>query len=255
MTLFELDNYFNSFLQKENFASDISLNGIQIQNEKPDEKQIKKIAFAVDACEETAVLASKNGADVLFVHHGLFWGHCQTVTGSHYKRIGAFIKNDLALCAYHIPLDANNPYGNNWGLAKRVGLQNAESFGTWRGMVLGVKGELPEDLSVDELAQKVLRPGVAPKAVIKTGKDKIKTVGIISGGASEDVEDAVKEGLDCYITGEFAHEQFHFAKEMGINVIAGGHYETETVGVMQVMEKVQKELGIECIFVEVPTNL
>ena len=255
MTLVEINNWFNTFLKKEDFPSDISLNGIQIQNSEPESKQIKKIAFAVDACEETAKKAAEAGADLLFVHHGLFWGGCQTITGSFYKRISTFIKNDLALCAYHIPLDANNPYGNNWGLAARLGLRNCESFGTWRGMVLGVKGELSEELTINELAERVLRKGVTPRSVLSLGKEKIKTVGIISGGASDDVADAIEQGLDCYITGEFAHEDYHLAREMGINVIGGGHYETETVGVSLVMEKVEKELGIECIFVDVPTNL
>lgn len=255
MTLVEINNWFNSFLKKEDFPSDISLNGIQIENSEPESKQIKKIAFAVDACEETAKKAAEAGAHLLFVHHGLFWGGCQTITGSFYKRISTFIKNDLALCAYHIPLDANNPYGNNWGLAARLGLRNCESFGTWRGMVLGVKGELSEELTINELAERVLRKGVTPRSVLSLGKEKIKTVGIISGGASDDVADAIEQGLDCYITGEFAHEDYHLAREMGINVIGGGHYETETVGVSLVMEKVEKELGIECIFVDVPTNL
>lgn len=255
MTLIELNDYFNSFLKKEDFAQDISLNGIQIENSDPNGKQIKKVAFAVDACLETAQKAAKAGADVLFVHHGLFWGRCQTVTGSFYKRISAFIKNDLALCAYHIPLDANNPYGNNWGMANRIGLKNCQSFGQWRGMTLGVYGELEEELTIDQLAKKALREGAKPNAIIPLGKEKIKTVGIISGGASEDVSDAVELNLDCYITGEYCHEDYHFAKEMGINVIAGGHYETETVGVSLIKEKVEKELGLETVFVESPTNL
>ena len=255
MTLIEFDNYINAFLCKEDFASDISLNGIQIQNSDPNGKQIKKVAFAVDACEATAKAAAEQDADVLFVHHGLFWGHCQTITGSFYKRVSTFIKNDLALCAYHIPLDANNPYGNNFGLAAKLGLVNCGQFGSWRGMILGVKGELPAECSVEELAAKLMRPGKEPRAVLSFGKAKIKTVGIISGGASEDVEDAVAHGLDCYITGEFAHEDFHFAQEMGINVIAGGHYETETMGVSLVMQKVQSELGLECVFIDEPTGL
>lgn len=255
MNLIEINDWFNSFLKCENYMSDISLNGIQIQNSKPEEKQIKKIAFAVDACEETARKAVEAGADLLFVHHGLFWGHCQTITGAFYKRVSTFINNDLALCAYHIPLDANNPYGNNWGLSARLGLKNCEIFGTWRGMVIGVKGELEAPLTVKELGEKVLRNGVSPRTVLAFGKEKIKTVGIISGGASEDVATAIDQKLDCYITGEFNHEDYHIAREMGINVIGGGHYETETVGVTLVKEKVEKELGIECVFVDVPTNL
>ena len=255
MTLFEFDNYINSFLKRENFDNDIAINGIQIQNSDPEKKEIKKVAFAVDACEATAKAAAQAGADILFVHHGLFWGHCQPLTGSFYKRIQSFIKNDLALCAYHIPLDANNPYGNNYGLAARLGLTDCLPFGTWRGMTLGVKGNLPKPLTVEEIAQKVLGDGKKPLTVLPFGNKEIHTVGIISGGAGEDVADAVEEKLDCYITGAYEHEDYHFAREMGINVIAGGHYETETVGVSLVMKKVEQELGLECVFIDEPTGL
>ncbi len=255
MTLNQLDEYFNSFLKKEDYANDVSLNGIQIQNSGPDCKEIKKVAFAVDACEQTAKKACELGADVLFVHHGLLWGGCQRLTGSFYKRISTFINNDLALCAYHIPLDANNPYGNNYGLAKRLGLVNLKPFGDWRGMQIGVKGELESELKIDEIAKKVLRQDYKPVCVLNFGKDKIKTVGIISGGAGDDVDQAVQEGLDLYITGEFPHEMYHYSKEMNINVIAGGHYETETVGVNLVKAKVEKELGLETVFIDIPTGL
>ena len=255
MNLLEFDEYLNSFLKKEDFEADISLNGIQIQNKNPESKQIKKVAFAVDACETTAKIAAQNGADVLVVHHGLFWGHCQTITGSFYKRISTFINNDLALIGYHIPLDANNPYGNNYGAAIKLGLENLEPFGKWRGMVLGVKGELKNPLTIEQLAQKIMRPGKSPNKIIKLGKNQIKTVGIISGGASDDIVYAVQEGLDCYITGEFAHEDYHFAEEMSINVIAAGHYESEIVGVSLLMKKIQTETSLECFFIDEPTGL
>ena len=255
MTLFEIDEYFNSFLHRELFSGDISLNGIQIQNSAPSKKQIKKVAFAVDACEATANQAAAAGADLLFVHHGIFWGHCQAITGSQYSRIAAFLKNDLALCAYHLPLDANNPYGNNYGLAHQLGMNNLEDFGEWRGMTAGVKGVLPKPLSISELSKKVMRPGKKPMITLAFGKKKISTVGIISGGGSEDIETAVAQNLDCFITGEFKHEQFHYAKEMGINVIGGGHYETETVGVNLVMEKLKADTGLDCFFIDIPTQL
>ncbi|MCQ2573241.1 MAG: Nif3-like dinuclear metal center hexameric protein [Treponema sp.] len=255
MTVSELEKYFNAFLNPENFEADPSMNGLQIQNSDPESKQIKKIAFAVDACEETARRAAELNCDALFVHHGLFWGHSEKITGSVYKRISTFIKNDLALFAYHAPLDANNPYGNNYGLASRIGLQNTEVFGYWRGMPMGVKGILPVPMTINDLAEKTLRDGKKPNTILPFGKEKISTVGIISGGGSEDVETAVAEELDCFITGEFAHEQFHYAKENKINVIGGGHYETETVGVSLVMKKVADDLGIETVFIESETGL
>jgi len=255
VTLNELNNYFNAFLKKEDFSRDPSLNGIQIQNSEPDCKQIKKVAFAVDACEATAKIAAEQGADVLFVHHGLFWGGCQTITGSFYKRISAFINNDLALIAYHLPLDANVPCGNNAGLAARIGLTAVETFGEWRGMAIGLKGVLPQPLTAEQLAQKVLADGEEPLAVLPFGKKEIRTVGIVSGGATEDVEQAVAHGLDAYITGETSHQLYHYVKECGINMICGGHYQTETLGVNLVKQKLEKETGLECIFIDLPTKL
>lgn len=255
MTLNQLDEYLNSLLQKEAFSTDPSKNGIQIQNSEPDKKEIKKIAYAVDACEETALKAVEAGADVLVVHHGILWGQCSRITDSFYKRISTFIKNDLALIAYHLPLDANNLVGNNYGMAFRLGMKNLEPFGKWHGMTLGVKGELPVELTIEELGNKVLREGKNPDIVLKFGKEKIKTVGIISGGAGDDVNQAIEEGLDAFITGNFPHEQYHYAKEMGINVIGGGHYETEVFGVNLLEKKIKEEKGVPGIFIDIPTLL
>ena len=255
MNLFELDDYFNSFLKKENFMGDPSLNGIQIQNSAPSEKQITKVAFAVDACLETAAEAAKLGAEVLFVHHGLFWGSCNVLVGSHYERIHSFLKNDIALIAYHIPLDAHEKVGNNFGLASKLGLKKCTPFGKWHGMTLGVKGEFRIPVTMKELVQCARRENATPFAVLPFGKQLIKTVGIISGGASHDVTQAIEANLDAYITGEFKHEDFHLAKESKINVLAGGHYETETVGVNLVREKLQKEKGVQTFFIDIPTKL
>lgn len=255
MNLYELDAYFNSFLHKEDFSSDISLNGIQIENSAPETKEIKKVAFAVDACESTALRAAQAGADVLFVHHGLFWGRCQTITGTHYKRIAAFLKNDIALCAYHIPLDANAEVGNNFGIARRMGLLDVQPFGKWRGMTLGACGTLPKAVSVDELARILFPEGEKPSHILPFGKKEIKKVAVISGGAGDDFDQAVQIGADAYVTGEVGHEEFHAIEESGINVIAGGHYQTETVGVKLVQAKLEKEKGLETIFIDIPTGL
>lgn len=255
MTLKELNRYFNSFLHKEDYDSDISLNGIQIANSSPDEKQITKVAFAVDACRETARKASEAGAQVLFVHHGLFWGHCETITGIHYQRVAEFIKNDLALIAYHIPLDANEFVGNNFGIAKRIGLEKVRPFGKWRGMTLGAIGELSQECTIDELAKKLFPDGEKPANIFPFGKKLIKKVAVISGGAGDDFDQAVKIGADAYITGEVGHEEYHAIEESQINVIAGGHYNTETVGVRLVQKRLEEDKGIETVFIDIPTGL
>lgn len=255
MTLEELDAYFRRFLKIEDYPADPSRNGIQIQNSNPAGKQIEKIAFAVDACEETAEAAAGAGAGMLFVHHGLFWGGCETLTDSFYRRVAPFLKNDIALYACHIPLDANNPCGNNYGLAARISLSKMEPFGEWRGMSVGVKGILKKPLSAGELAEKILNPGERPLHVLPFGKKEIRSVGIISGGAGDDVSQAVAAGLDAYVTGEVGHELFHYIKESEITVIAGGHYQTETVGVNLVREKIAAEKNIETVFLDVPTGM
>lgn len=255
MTLNELDCYFRSFLKIENFPADPSMNGVQIANAQPAAKPIKKAAFAIDACEATALAAAAKGADLLFVHHGLFWGRSERITGHVYKRTAPFIKNDIALYACHIPLDANNPYGNNYGLAARLALSNLEPFGEWKNMKIGVKGALAHPLSIEELTAQVLNPNEKPNQVLAFGKKDIRTVGIISGGAGAEVTQAAAEGLDAYVTGEISHELFHLIKELEINVIAGGHYQTETVGVRLIMEKLRRETDIDTIFIDLPTGM
>ena len=255
MTLVELCHYFNSFLHIEDFVGDPSLNGLQVQNQLPKEKQITKVAFAVDACQETIDKAIAEKADLLFVHHGLFWGDCVPLTNNHYDRISALIKNDMALYACHIPLDASKTVGNNYGIAARLGLENQEDFGLWRGMCLGVKGNLKTPLTLDEICEKLFPKGEKPSVLFNFGKPKVETVAIISGGAGNDLDQAIEAGVDLYITGEIYHEQYHLAKENNISVIAGGHYNTETVGVSLVMEKLKTETNIQGIFIDVPTNL
>lgn len=255
MTLIELDKWANDFLKKEDYSADPSRNGIQILNSAPETKEIRRAAFAVDACEATATKAADWGADVLFVHHGLFWGGCETLTGVHYKRVAPFFKADMALIAYHIPLDANEEAGNNAVLAKRLNLQETRKFGEWNGMKIGIAGKLPRAVSVQTLAKKVLGEGEKPLHVLPFGAKSIQTVGIISGGAGGEMHFAVEDGLDAYITGEMGHGEYHYALESGINVIAGGHYQTETVGVNAVREKLTAECGVETLFIDVPTGM
>ena len=105
------------------------------------------------------------------------------------------------------------------------------------------------------MTEKVLAPREKPLAILPFGKKAIRTVGIISGGATEDVEQAIELGLDAYITGEASHELYHYVEECGMNMICGGHYQTETLGVNLVKEKLEKEKGIECVFIDLPTML
>jgi dinuclear metal center YbgI/SA1388 family protein len=255
MTLNELDFYFNSFLKKEDFQKDPSMNGIQISNHAPNEKQIECVAFAVDACAETAEKAVAAGAQLLFVHHGLFWGDCTPLTGIHYNRIAAFIENDLALFASHIPLDSNHLVGNNYGLADKLQLVNLKPFGEWRGMTIGVTGTFRQQQSLTDIADIICDGNSTQCRIFPFGNKIIKTAAIISGGAGDDFEQAVAINADVYITGEISHEIYHHIKENKINVIAAGHYQTETTGVKLVQKKLETDMHIRTVFLDVPTGL
>ncbi len=255
MTLNELDNYFNSFLTPENFNNDPSQNGIQVQNKSPHKDSITKVAFAVDACLETIKQTIEMGAQVLVVHHGLFWGHEQKLTGTHYERIKTLIDNDIALYACHIPLDANTEVGNNYGLAQVLNLKNLQPFGLWNGMSLGVCGTFEKPLTCEKTLERLLPKGQSPNCVLPFGVKEIETVAIVSGGAGDLLEEAISSNVHLFITGEISHESYHTALENHINVIAAGHYNTETIGVTLLGEKLQQERNIEVAFINIPTGL
>ncbi len=253
MNYSELDNYFKSFLPIADFAkADPSKNGVQVQN---DGSKITTIAFAVDACLQTIEQAAQAGAQMLFVHHGLFWGHEQTITDSFYKRIKALVDNNIALYACHLPLDAHPEFGNNAQLAKRIALQNILPFGEYHGMDIGFMGELQESLSIDDLLVRLFPDGEKPISVLPFGNKEIKTVALVSGGGASDLGEAISKQVDVFITGEIGHAEYHVALEAGINVVAGGHYQTETVGVQAIAKKIMEETDIKTVFIPVPTGL
>ena len=137
MKLKELCAYYESLLRISG-TDDISLNGLQVGD---GEAEIKTVAFAVDAAEETIGKAADAGADLLFVHHGLFWGKPYPLTGSVYRRFDLLFRRPLALFAVHLPLDLHPTLGNNARLAQTLGLQNILPFGEYHGIKIGFKGE------------------------------------------------------------------------------------------------------------------
>lgn len=252
MKLCELDRYFRSFLEIDSLeGTDISLNGIQVENRG----DIKKIAFAVDACQEVFNRAAAAGAQMVFVHHGLFWGHEQKITGAHYNRISTLIKNDMALYAVHLPLDIHPELGNNVALARIAGLRNLQPFGTFRGIKVGVKGEFETETTMAQVLDRASIDRNEILALYPFGKKHCRTGAVITGGGESDIMQAVDEDIDLFITGDAAHVVYHTALENRINMVSAGHYRTEIYGVRNVAEKVSRELGLETIFIDVPTGL
>ena len=252
MLLRDLDAYFRSIFEIENFSRlDSSMNGIQVGDTSRD---VSTVAFAVDACREVFLRASEAGAEVLFVHHGLYWGTPIPVTGYFFERMKCLIENDLALYAVHLPLDKHPELGNNAGMAAALGLEKIEPFGAYKGTAIGCKGLLPTPIALDTVVEMLFGHVDETLGVLRFGSSEITSVGIVSGGAAFEVSEAIADGLDLYITGDASHTIYHQAMEAGINVVFGGHYLTETWGVRRTADRLARDTGLKTVYVDLPTG-
>lgn len=248
----DLVAWLDDYLELSAYAAvDPSLNGLQVAGSK----EVKKIAVAVDASLNTFERAADGGADMLIVHHGLFWGQPLPITGMHGERVRYLLKRELSLYAAHLPLDGHREVGNNWALAPLLGLSDLEPFGEFRGVPIGVKGTFEEPKTLRNLANEIEESLGEQVLVHAGGPSIVRNMGIISGGAAWDVVTAAEQGLDAFLTGEPKHEVFYHAYERGINALYAGHYMTETVGVTMLATKLKEEFGLQTEFILLPTGL
>jgi dinuclear metal center YbgI/SA1388 family protein len=253
MKLKDLDRWFSEFLDLAAVAAvDRSRNGLQVARRAA---EVRRVAFAVDASLETFRRAAEWRADALFVHHGLFWEQPVLLTGSAYERVRFLVEKDLALFAAHFPLDIHPEVGNNAGIARHLGLLDVEPFSPHRGVKIGCKGRLSEPLPVARIAELLAEGQPGAVRTLAFGPREVRTVGIVSGGAPLDVAQAVAEGLDAFVTGEPAHQVYHFCLEERINALFAGHYRTECYGVKALAARLASDTGLETTWVDVPTGL
>ncbi len=245
----ELIKKLNEILDIDTYKSiDSSLNGMQLGAEN---REVKIIGFAVDACLETIEKAVENHIDVLIVHHGLYWGSPIAIKDNFYKKIKLLIDNKIDLYAAHLPLDANMEYGNNVAIANKLNLINIENSIEYKGYKLGVVGELKESLNLDEISNKLKFSNP-----IKLDFNKnIKKIAIVSGEGAHDVHQAKSLGCDLLITGEPRHSEYHYCKEENISMLCGGHYESETFGVKALAVELSKYNNLLIRYIDVPTGI
>ena len=246
----ELVRWLNDFL-KVGELPDPSLNGLQIQGTDT----IRRIAASVDTSAQTLQAAADAGADLLIVHHGLFWGKPLAITGPHQQRVRTALMADLNLYAAHIPLDAHPEVGNNAVIAQALSLQHTRPFGDWMGHKIGVAGELPRELGLQDFADRIQKLTGEICLVHGGGSPNVHRVGVVSGGGAGAVAEAAAAGLDTLLTGEPEHKFFHDSFEYGVNVIFAGHYETEVFGVRALAARIEDEFGLPWQFLNFPTGL
>ena len=225
---------------------DYGPNGLQV----PGNDAIGTVVTGVSASIDLFERAIDHGADLVLVHHGLFWGSTGPVDAQLKRRLKLLFDHDLALAAYHLPLDAHLEVGNNALLAQAIGATGVEPFAG-----IGVRAALPA-IAPDELHARVREAtgGREPLAFL-AGPDPVRTIGIVSGGAARHLDDAIAAGLDAFVTGEPREPVMNDAREAGIHFLAAGHYATETFGVQALGERLASEFGIRHVFADVPNPI
>ncbi|MBW2998687.1 Nif3-like dinuclear metal center hexameric protein [Candidatus Woesearchaeota archaeon] len=237
--LMKIINFLDKRLDIKNME-DASNNGLQVG----ENKQVKKIAFAVDANLKSFKAAKKEGCDALIVHHGVSWNDSlKRLTGLNFKRINYLMKNDLALAAYHLPLDKDDKIGHNISLSKMLKLNDLKPFS------VGYYGTLPKKVSTKKIAEFLNKKLDTKCTVYEYGNKLNSKISVISGGAARFIESA-SQFSDCYITGEDKYGTKEIAKEMNMNFIVAGHYETETLGMKNLMPIIAKKFKVKCVFVK-----
>jgi dinuclear metal center YbgI/SA1388 family protein len=230
------------------------LNGLQLEHRGP----VRCIGAAVDASLRAIAEAARLGVNFLVVHHGLFWGDAQPLTGAHYRRIANLMEHDIAVYASHLPLDAHGTFGNNVLLAQELGLEPTLPFAHVHGLSIGVAGECDRD-SRELLAAlnafsaryggrawaSEFRPGQRTRRwAICTG----------AGASSETLREAAVLGCDTLIVGEGPHHTTVNAPELGLTIMYAGHYATETLGVQALAAHLSERLRLPWHFIAAPTG-
>jgi dinuclear metal center YbgI/SA1388 family protein len=228
---------------------DGAVNGLQVENRGA----VTRIAAAVDASLATVKLAIASRADLLIVHHGLFWNPSHPWTGARYDLLTLLLENDLAVYSSHLPLDAHPRLGNNAQLCRALGLKQRKPFFFEKGRFIGYKSETR--LKRQELTGRLHQALKAPPKLLAGGPDVCRCVGVVTGGAGSELKKAAHEGVDTFITGEGPHWTFALAEELGLNVFYGGHYATETFGVKALAKHLAHKFKLAWTFVDHPSGL
>src|SRR6266568_2931560 len=228
---------------------DRAANGLQVENGG----SVSAIAAAVDASLATVRLAAAVKADLLVVHHGLFWGPAHPWTKKRYQLLTLLLENNLAVYSSHLPLDAHPRLGNNAQLCRALALRPRKPFFFEKGRFIGYKSETC--LKREELTGRLHRALKAPPKLLAGGPDICRRIGVVTGGAGSDLTKAAREGVDTFITGEGPHWTFALAEELGLNVFYAGHYATETFGVKALAEHLAAKFKLPWLFLDHPSGL
>lgn len=228
---------------------DRALNGLQVQNSG----RVRRLAASVDCHLRTVQKAIAAGADLLLVHHGLFWLDPVPITGARFELMRLLIESDLAVYSVHLPLDVHPRLGNNALMCRALGLKQIQPFLVEHGVPLGYQGlcRMSFERFVGAVSQLT---GTKPR-VIPAGPRTVRKVGVVTGAGGSKLAAAAAEGIDTFVTGEAPHWCFALAEDLHLNVVLAGHYATETLGVKALTQHLSQRFRIPWVFVDHPSGL
>jgi dinuclear metal center YbgI/SA1388 family protein len=233
-----------------------AVNGLQVDNRGG---PVTHIAAAVDASSRTIDATAAAGADLLLVHHGLFWSGLQSVRGPSYARYRTLFDSDIAVYSAHLPLDRHPTLGNNALLARALGLEPTGEFARFQSIAIGVQGRTDQPTTaLAAAADRFARQwgGTARTSAIEPGHITRRWAICTGAGADANtLRDAAALEIDTLIVGEGPHWTAVQAPEQDLVIIYAGHYATETLGVRALAEAAKAAFGIPWTFIDAPTGL
>ncbi len=249
-------NQITEFLTREfslDQYQDVSLNGLQVEG-SPD---VTKVAAAVDSGLSVLRACAERKAEVLLVHHGLYWGSPIAIRGPHREVVQTLLDNKISLVAIHLPLDAHPQYGNNALLAGFIGLENLKPAVEYKGNTIGFVGENSAKQTLEDMRQKLqtLQGCTTDFVSLPFGPKTPERVCVISGSGADELQNYQKDSFDTLITGEPKQFAYHFCKEHGLNALFPGHYATETLGVKRAAELLADTFNLSWEFIDEPTGI
>lgn len=233
--------------------SDYGPNGLQV----PGRDEVETVVTGVSASTELFRRAAELGAGLVVVHHGILWnGSPPAISHAAKRRLAVLFEHDMSLAAYHLPLDGHPEVGNNALLAAGLGCTSQEPFALHKGRPIGVAGRFEgAGIAPDELVSRAHALMGREPLAFHFGPARVRTIGIVSGGGSPYLGDAIAAGLDAFLTGEPVERVMHQAQEAGIHYVAAGHYATETFGVRRLGELLAERFAIRHVFVDIPNPI
>lgn len=228
----------------------VALNGLQVENNGC----VTKVALAVDGTQKTLEDAIAAGADMLVLHHGLYWAGLRPMTGWWKRKIETCLQHNLAVYGAHLPLDIHPTLGNNACIARELNLQDIEPELDCHGCKIGLAGEFMG--TVGELRERYASiTGARVTGVVHDAAAPAGRVVVCSGSGGPEIYQVQTKGYTTYLTGEENHWVQNAALDMGVNILYAGHYATETFGVRAVGEFLRESFGLPTVFIDNPTGL